>query len=163
MATMASEGMKLKATSRYPHMAELDALVWTQYARQQGGDIDRVWYDVWCGEQIPLGDGETDADRRRADGIYSKRIDAVTVRSGLYQVWEIKPFGNSVALGQALMYLELFKARYPDCSPVQTCVVCDHFDRDCRPVMSKYGVECVAVGRASNYTTEHSVLGVESS
>ena len=154
MGTMAETGSRPDVRKRYPHMAELDGRVWSLYLREYGDDIDAVWYDVWCGELSLSMRAGSDADRRRADGIYSKR---------LYQIWEIKPFGNSVALGQALMYLELFRQRYPQCMPVQTCCVCDHFDRDSRPVMSKYGVECVAVGKANNYSTEHSVYDMESS
>ena len=150
MAYMSDKGYSPSAYRRYRHMGELDQLVWVKFIEQWGSDIDQVWYDIWCGEGAGLAAGASEKDQRRADGIYCKRIDAVTLQQGLYQVWEVKPFGNSVALGQALLYLELFKKRYPECVPVQSGIVCDQFDGDCRPLIARLGIRCVAVGEAND-------------
>lgn len=145
MGDMTAAGQVADPKGRYAHMAELDAQVWRKYLEVAGCDIDRVWYDVWVGLCEGMAKGLAGKELRRVLACYAKRIDAVTLRAGLYELWEIKPFGNAVALGQALMYLELFKDAYPLCTPVRACVLCDSADGDCEPIMAQHGILCICI------------------
>ena len=146
MATMEEEGVLPEPRRRYLHMSMIDSMVWSAFLEKHGPEVDRVWYDVWCGDGEGQGVGSAQSDRRLSDGLYCKRIDAVCLVAGLYRICEVKPYGNHVALGQALMYGELFKRRYPELRPVELVVVCATQDKDCGRVMALSQVTCVEVG-----------------
>lgn len=151
MGTMNSAGQRIDPNGRFSHMAELDAVVWRKYLEDFGSDIDRVWYDVWVGDCEGKTKGLLGADLARVKGMYSKRIDAVTSRAGLYELWEIKPYGNSVALGQAIMYRKLFEDSYPDLKPVRGVILCGTADGDCTPIMDQHGIVCICIQNAFSH------------
>ena len=149
MATMADAGVKPIVRRRYSHLSGIDSGVWSALLEERGRRFERVWYDVWCGDGEGVDTPSGGAGRRLSDGIYCKRIDVVTLCQGLYIIWEVKPWGNCIALGQVLMYGELFRRRYQDCRPIQLAIVCASQDPDCVRIMDAQKGWCHKVGLRS--------------
>jgi len=123
-------GRKPMIMPHYPHMMAEDVAVWTTFLEQEPNYFDEVWYDVHVGQPASLPVGAPDYLTRVSDGVTRKRIDVVARSGERYFVIEIKPYGNMVALGQALAYHRLFCLEYPRCFPAIACVVCNAIDMD---------------------------------
>lgn len=128
-----------------------DCEVWTRFLEGERPEIYEVWYDVHVGRAVEVPEGGAEYLGAVAAGVSRKRIDVVArVEEGFWVV-EVKPFGNMVALGQALGYLGLFVEEFAVGGGVWPVVVCDQVDVD---VVSRFGEHGVVV-----YATGYGVLG----
>lgn len=124
----------------YPHMQYQDASVWSVFLTNPPWPIQEVWYDVKVGEPIPTPPTATAADKRLAEGTGCKRIDAVFRSYGVWAIVEVKPYGNHVALGQALLYLDLWRERYGHGKESRALIVCESCDPDLPRIAQARGV-----------------------
>jgi len=138
--------MKPIVMPHYPHMLAEDIVVWSLFLRQNPGLIQKVWYDVKVGCAMPLPVGATDIQRLVALGVSRKRIDVVAFVLSEYWVIEVKPYGNMVALGQAVAYTGLFKKEYEVAGKVVPVVVCANVDKDLIPEFERQNVNVIEVG-----------------
>lgn len=125
---------------KYPHMGFQDRAVWTGVLERWPGRIDRVWYDVKVGTPSDMGSDCSPADLRLGEGMGCKRIDVVCRIGGRMYVVEVKPYGNHAALGQVLLYEDLFRARYPRYANVGMVIACASLDQDMANVCARYHV-----------------------
>jgi len=132
--------------SRYPHMMYQDRVIWSRFLTYRGEELEGVWYDVLVGTPIATGPEATDAERRLARGTGCKRIDVVMAWRRGISVVEVKPFGNHAALGQAVLYRDLFVHDFPTVRPVLGMIVCGEADVDLDRVARTVGVDIAAVG-----------------
>ena len=138
--------MKPMVMPHYPHMLAEDVFVWSKFLEAHAKDITEVWYDVKVGTPMPLPMDATELQRVVAMGVSRKRIDVVARSGGQILVIEVKPFGNMVALGQALAYARLFASEYDVGWPVMPCVVCGMVDPDLVADFKVNGVVTFEVG-----------------
>jgi len=138
--------MKPMVMPHYPHMLAEDIVVWSAFLRQNPELLQKVWYDVKVGSSMPLPVGATDIQRLVALGVSRKRIDVVAFALSEYWVIEVKPYGNMVALGQAIAYTGLFKKEYEVVGKVVPVVVCANVDKDLIPEFEQQRVNVIEVG-----------------
>jgi len=138
--------MKPMVMPHYPHMLAEDITVWSLFLRKNPGLLQKVWYDVKVGAPMPLPVGATDIQRLVALGVSRKRIDVVGFAFSQYWVIEVKPYGNMVALGQAVAYTGLFKKEYEVVGKVVGVVVCATVDKDLIPEFERQQVNVIEVG-----------------
>jgi hypothetical protein len=140
------QGQAPVTMKRYPHMLYQDRVVWTKYLERFGRGLGRCWYDVLVGSPIQTPAGASEADVRLARGTGCKRIDVVIWRAGVVGVVEVKPYGNHAALGQSVLYRNLFMRDYPEVSDVLGMIACHQVDPDVRGLGEEMGLEIVEVG-----------------
>lgn len=133
--------------SSYPHMLSQDYAVWTAWLRSGRALPARIAYDLKVGTPIATDETADAALRAIAEGSGCKRIDAVCDWQTELWVVEVKPYGNHAALGQAMMYRELFRARYEVAVPIIGVICCSEVDPDLQSLAESLGlrVEVVAV------------------
>jgi len=131
------------AMVKYPHMLWQDAMVWT--ATLQAGTVpaERVAYDVKVGTPIATGPEATDAERAIAEGTGCKRVDVVIETAEEIWVCELKPYGNHAALGQVLMYRDLFLERYESPKPVVGVIICSEADVDLAGIAERMHLQVI--------------------
>lgn len=107
-----------------------DVEVWRRYLNRCGHLITSVWYDIHVGTPVKIPEGSPAFLKEVALGVTRKRIDVILLLDNCYYVVEIKPECSMIALGQALVYEQLFKQEHPECSPVKAMIICDRLDPD---------------------------------
>jgi len=126
--------------NKYPHMAPLDTVVWSEWLRQHGAQVSRVWYDVKVGAVPSLPPHSPAYVYDMAEGISTKRIDAIAEIEGELWVCEVKPFGNAAGMGQALLYGILLQEKYHDLPVIHPAIVCAEVDVDVAAVAPELGI-----------------------
>ena len=128
----------------YPHMLREDNLVWTRFLESGDFEVKEVWYDVHVGAQVQgVWDGDS-VNARIARGVTRKRIDVVALVDGVYWVIEVKPIARHIAIGQVLVYENLFVKEYEPELETWPVIVCDRVDEDVIPECARLGVVIVA-------------------
>lgn len=132
--------MPIKISPAYPHMMILDIMIWQKFI--ENGDYlpDLVWYDLHCGQGIPIDVNSPDWMHKMANGIGRKRIDVVG-RVGLdYWVIEVKPNANYEAFGQVIFYADLFQREFRVETNVLPVIITDVVDADLISIANDTGV-----------------------
>lgn len=130
----------------YPHMLFEDVEVWTRFLQLDHPKIYELWYDVHVGEPMGVPAGSGPAIVAAAAGVSRKRIDVICRVDGGFWIVEVKPFGNMVALGQALGYWGLVMKEFVLDGRVWPVIVCDIVDRDLRDHFTEFGVTVFETG-----------------
>jgi hypothetical protein len=133
------------AMVRYPHMLDLDTIVWTAFLSGSHAMIDRVWYDVKVGVPIAIPAGSPPGLKAIAEGCGCLRIDAIALVAGSYWIVEVKPYGNHAALGQVILYLDLFGKRYGRSNPLIPTIVCSTADPNIRSTCESLKIKLIEV------------------
>ncbi|KKK79264.1 hypothetical protein LCGC14_2835260, partial [marine sediment metagenome] len=102
--------------------------------------MTEVWYDIHVGTAVVVPDGMAKFMERVAEAVTRKRIDVVArVRSGFWVI-EVKPVCGQEAIGQALVYRDLFAREYAGVSEVVPVVVCELAEVDVIDTADELGV-----------------------
>lgn len=111
---------------RYPHMFPLDISIWERFLEKVGSEYTGFDYDVKVGTgSTPL--ENTPPEYARMQDILSKfRIDVVGYKPSQIEIMEVKPEASTVAIGQVLTYLELYKRDAQPTLPVIGVIITDH-------------------------------------
>jgi len=123
-----------------------DVEVWTRFLEAEHPEIFELWYDVHVGEPMKVPPGVRPEIVAVAAGVSRKRIDVICRVDGGFWVVEIKPFGNMVALGQALGYWGLVMKEFVLEGRVWPVVVCDTVDPDLKDHFTEFGVTVFETG-----------------
>lgn len=135
------ESQKPIIQQNYPHMLSEDTETWTQFLRSGKKVIDEVWYDLHVGKGLDLGIDEKESIQNMANALYKKRIDVIARVGSVLHIVEIKPFGNMVALGQALSYSRMFKQEYSSSGKITPTICCLNVDDDILDDLSTFGID----------------------
>lgn len=121
-------------------MGPLDVAVWSEFLIRAGTGGAIARYDVFVGEGRRRGPDARDEDEIAYRNLLRKRVDVVLSRPGLDLVLEVKPIGGMSALGQSLVYRDLFKSQEGAAERISAAVVCGVADLDCVPTYEAHGV-----------------------
>lgn len=124
----------------YPHMLIEDTETWTQFLRSGKVAINEVWYDLHVGIGMTFKADEPEYVHKLGSSTYKKRIDVIARVDSEYFVVEIKPFGNMVALGQALSYHRMFSNEYKVSGKITPCICCLKVDNDIIDDCKQHGI-----------------------
>jgi len=129
-----------------PSLTPLDLEVWRRFLVLRPSMFASFAFQVEVGSGQPLPAAASDSDRKVWDKLTSKRIDAVGINKDGITVIEVKPRGGASALGQALVYRDLYIQKRKPAQPVAALVVCNYIDEDVRLTALRYNVSFLAVG-----------------
>ncbi len=128
----------------YPHMLGEDTAVWTRFLESGDFALQEVWYDLHVGAVVKGDWADDSMPARIAAGLTRKRIDVVALMDGRYWIIEVKPIAMHFALGQVLVYEDLFVKEYEPVLETWPVIVCDTVDEDVIPECERLGVVVVA-------------------
>ncbi len=110
---------------QYPHMFPLDIAIWERFLATHEKLYNTVAYDVKVGTGTPV-PANTPPEYARMQDILSKyRIDVVGFDGSQIYIIEVKPEASTVALGQVLTYIELYKRDFAPTLPVKGVIITD--------------------------------------
>jgi len=127
-------------------MSPDDLVVWRRFLEKLPDVFTDLRYNV------RVGTGSKEWDDTKGPVPYewlcncAKRIDAVGEHDGVTCVIEVKPKGGMSALGQVLVYRDLYYRQEKPSNLLGCWVVCAEADNDCLRTYSAYGVKLIAVG-----------------
>lgn len=129
-----------------PQLTPLDLAVWRRFLLLRPTMFDRFEYQVRVGKGQPLPASATDADQRNWAALTEKRVDAIGFNADGITIIEVKPRGGPSALGQALVYRDLYREKFRPAQTLSALVVCSYIDDDVRLSALRLGVSFYAVG-----------------
>lgn len=133
-------GRKPQVLRTYPHFLPEDNRVWTRFLQERAGSLDEVWYDVHVGTAVKVLEGSPAFIKRVAEAVSRKRIDVIArVGSGFWTI-EVKPICGTAALGQTVVYRDLFAREHAGASVVVPVVVCELVEIDVIDTSEDLGV-----------------------
>lgn len=123
-----------------------DQIVWDRFLLLHGSRIQSAQFQVKVGKGArpwPAGAGPEPPDWA---ALTSKRIDVVAMTDVGLTLIEVKPRASFTALGQLLVYRDLYVAEKKPTSLVGLWVVAEFGDADLLPTFLRFGVAVHTVG-----------------
>lgn len=128
-----------EALYKYPHMFPLDIAIWERFLASFASDYSGFSYDVKVGSGTPVPAGTPDNYARMQEILSKYRIDAVGFRSDGIDIIEVKPEAGTIAIGQVVTYVDLYKRDLEPSLPVRGVIVTDRELPDMKYLTSKVG------------------------
>lgn len=119
---------------RAPHLAKWDAEIFQKYILKEAGGILELAFDV---PLPPAGygrEGYIEPIQTQWEALKAKRVDVLIKKIADIYVCEVKPQAGAMAVGQVLMYCELYKKYYPTKLNVIPLIITDELDPDVLPL-----------------------------
>lgn len=130
---------------RYPHMFPLDVVIWERFLEAYGTEYTGFDYDVKVGQGSDIVPGTPEKYARMQDILSKYRIDVVGYKASQISIIEVKPEASTVAIGQIVSYLELYKRDAVPTLPVTGVIISDHEVPDIRYLTNRMGIEYYVV------------------
>ncbi|MEM4413213.1 MAG: hypothetical protein QXD59_02945 [Candidatus Caldarchaeum sp.] len=124
----------------FTHLMPREVPIWRGWLLGEGAKYAPYDYDVMVGEGIELPPETTDFERRIAQILTSKRIDAVSRLPGTVHIFEVKPRAGLAAIGQVLGYVALYREKFGRNRKVQPWIITDEFQPDVKPLLDRFGI-----------------------
>ncbi|GAI77685.1 unnamed protein product, partial [marine sediment metagenome] len=115
-------GLSPKVLKRYEHMMREDYATWTTFLQSREMFLDEVWYDVHVGQAMAVPEGSPVYMEAHAAAVSRKRIDVVGRTAKEFWIIEVKPYANMQAIGQVLIYEDLFCREFELKLPTRTVI-----------------------------------------
>jgi len=125
---------------RFPHFIKHDAIIWRDMLLHGPRLNATVAYDVHVGTPSPAAADVPPNYARMIETLSTKRIDVVIFFPQETYACEIKPAAGCDAIGQALSYAHLFKAKFPEYPKVRPCIITDTAQPDISTRCVTFGV-----------------------
>jgi hypothetical protein len=109
---------------KYPHMSRNETALWSAFLDHEGSRILAVAYDVTVGQPGRCKPDELELYKIMWERITSKRIDAVALVPGAWEIIEVKTIPPLTAPGQALSYCKLFADKIKTTLPIIPALLC---------------------------------------
>lgn len=109
--------------AKYPHMFPLDIAIWERFLVSYGDEFINFSYDVKVGSGTPVAPGTPENYARMQEILSKYRIDAVGFRNNEIDIIEVKPDAGTIAIGQVVAYVNLYKRDFRPTVPVKGVIV----------------------------------------
>lgn len=128
--------------SKFPKLYGLHENIMRYCIEKLNFKAEKVAFDVPVGSPRPFA-GSYDKQSVEAWNYQtSHRIDALVKFSNYYELWEIKPEADLSALGQTLLYYDLFTNSYPTYKPLYARLVTIDLHNQIEKLCNDYGIKC---------------------
>ena len=125
---------------KYAHMLPRDYETWSMFLVRRILELDEVWYDVHVGRPMLAPEGSPEYILKVIAGVSRKRIDVVARLQDIHYLIEVKPHANMEAVGQVLVYRQLFNAEFDEPKVIFPMVVSKTADADVLKEADRQGV-----------------------
>ena len=127
-------------------MSPLDLTVWRRFLLLHPDQFESLTYDVRVGDGQAEPEDEEQGHAHEWLQLAQKRIDAVGIWQNTIAIIEVKPKASFTALGQLLVYRDLYTATKKPTASVTLWAVCGSADREVRLTYLRLGVSILEVG-----------------
>lgn len=131
----------LAAEFRYPHLLEVDALIWHAHWLKHGDSYETIEYDVRVGDGRDPGPDFDDPIRKMSLALSCRRIDAVCHSPRGIDIVEVTHSAGFTALGQLIAYPVLYANKVGRTRPIRTILVAGEIQTDIRPVLDRLQIQ----------------------
>ena len=131
--------------TRYPHMLEDEARIWTKFLRTTDLEFENITYDVHLGSGVLPLPGDPEYMKRLLSAVTKKRVDAVGETADTIWIFEVKPRISMSALGQLVTYFELYQEEARPVKPALLAAVGEREAPDIRAAFELYAVNIILV------------------
>ena len=109
---------------KFPRMSSDDTYIWRMFLSKYGKDYTSFDYDFKVGRGSDPGDIVDYNLRQDFIELSRKRIDAIGYQPDGITIFEVKPRAGTQALGQLIIYKQLYSQDYPTVKIKSVAVVC---------------------------------------
>jgi hypothetical protein len=128
------------SSSRFPHMGPRDEAVWTGFLKLYDLSDWEIYYDFRLTRESDRLSTVGNPEAEMWMALKAKRLDVVLRRAGEVILVEVKPFATMAALGQLLVYAQLFDEIVGEPSTQRLLLVCFESDPDLGPSLASQGI-----------------------
>ena len=139
MATPAQQLQSERA--KYPAMQVDEILVWRAWLLTHQALYDRFDYNVAIGIAQDPGPAYTDAIRKMAIFIRSKRLDAIGWQANTPTIFEVKRRAGPENVGQLVIYQHWWPKSFPGAPVAKLVLVASDADPHILPVLAQFGID----------------------
>jgi hypothetical protein len=126
---------------RYPHMFPLDIAIWERFLEGYADLYTGFDYDIKVGTGAVVPEEWEDNYKRMAEVLSKYRIDVVGHKPGRLEIIEVKPEASTVAIGQIVTYMELYRRDFSPSDTLVGVIVTDREVGDIRLLTEKLGFD----------------------
>ena len=130
---------------KYPHMFVHDIAIWERFLDEHGKDFTGFSYDIKVGTGTTLPKKTPEEYRRMADILSRYRIDAVGFKANQIEIIEVKPEASTVAIGQVITYVDLYRRDYNPTVTIVGAIVTDRHLPDIAYLTNLHGINYYVV------------------
>ncbi len=109
----------------YPHMARLDAEIWSRFVASNPDAFDSVAYDLPVGEGAAFDTVVNPTTGGNIAKLYQRKIDVVGKKNDKYSVIEVGPRAGTAKIGQVKAYAKLFARDFPGAGAPSAVIITD--------------------------------------
>ncbi len=131
--------------TRYPHMLEDEARIWTKFLEKTDLAFETISYDVHLGTGIPPLPRDPGWMKDLLSAVTKKRVDAIGETADAIWIFEVKPRIGMSALGQLITYFELYQEQYRPVKPVLLAAIGEREAPDIRAVFELNAIKIIVV------------------
>lgn len=129
----------------YAHMKPADRKIWEKFIAEFPDAYDECRYDVHVGSIPKFVDPNPLSGSDGEERLYKRKIDVIAYKENEIDAIELKPRAGSSAIGQVLMYRDLFIKEYKPGRFVRPVIITDVSDTDVLAFAEKAGVKMILI------------------
>lgn len=127
-------------------MGPQDIAIWLRYL-QRGGAVNAPFlYDLRVGDGLKMPPGSSQIAINSAQALTTKRIDVIWMKDQRTIICEVKKRAGSTALGQLILYRNLFVQTFPEQPQPKMVLVTDELQPDVLDTLIANDIEVIIVG-----------------
>lgn len=131
---------------RMRHLSPEDRRLFTKYLVKNQPQVKRIKYDVEVGAAVgPEGIAYAYHDEKYRR-LLAKRIDVVMEYDERTDICEVKPRAGAMAMGQLLLYVDLYQKGKHGKTTARAVIITDQVDPDARDLIERQGIQIEEVG-----------------
>ena len=131
--------------AHYPHLSALDSQLWDNYLALGDHGYLSVQYDVPVGEPIDASLLTLPKNLYMEARLSAHRIDIVATAKDHIDIIECKPRAGTTALGQLIIYSQLYQSSYNPTLPLRLLLITNQIDHDIHTIYAAQNIKVVEV------------------
>jgi hypothetical protein len=145
-ATSYQRQMLERTYGPFVHMAPEDTSIWLRYLEAGGGINAPFSYDVRVGNGVTMPEGSSSFAIKSAAALTTKRIDVMWNDGPVPVICEIKKRAGATAIGQLVLYRNLWVAQFPNGQTPRLFLLTDELQPDVLPTLIEFNISYLALG-----------------
>lgn len=130
----------------FVHMGPEDKAIWLRFLMAGGTRFAPFTYDLRVGEGLRLPPTATEKELTIAQALTTKRIDVVWMHDDQTVICEVKKRAGSTAIGQLILYADLFAQTFPDMPTPRKFLLTDRLEPDMTSTLIQHDITFVEIG-----------------
>lgn len=130
----------------FVHMGPEDTAIWLRYLMMGGVRNAPFSYDVRVGIGTSMPPDSSRTSLAVAQALTTKRIDVIWNEDGKVVICELKKYAGSTAIGQLILYRDLYVQTFPTNQPPKMLLITDRLQPDMISTLVANNIEYIEVG-----------------